>query len=240
MKKLWGIGHALGTDGSRCAGSSRSKVMKKLFITTLSLISLLSNISAQHSNYNPMLNVKELKSIEAGEIVMREIDSKHEKGQNIETIGLINASGETLLNILTDYAAYPEFMSAVDRVEVVGQDGDESTINYILVPMLGLTKKYRINIAPAKLEEQVWKIEWHLVEWPGLTPIETIGDTQGYWLIIEQNQNRSLVQYYVYSDPGPVPFGLGGIVDALGRDSIEAVFEETRDHAEKMARLNAP
>jgi len=214
--------------------------MRFLTIILLSLTGLMSESYAQSSNYNPMLNVKELRSIETGEIVMREIDSKHEKGQNIETIGLINASGETLLNILTDYTAYPEFMSAVDRVEIVDQNGDESTISYILVPMLGLKKKYRIKIMPIKLEEQVWKIEWHLVEWPGLTPMETIGDTQGYWLIIEQNPNRSLVQYYVYSDPGPVPFGLGGIVDALGRNSIENVFKETRDHAEKLTRSTAP
>ena len=73
-----------------------------------------------------------------------------------------------------------------------------------------------------------------MVVWPGLTPMETIGDTQGYWLIIEQSENRSLVQYYVYSDPSPVPFGLGGIVDALGRASIEDVFNETRTEAVRM------
>ncbi|NQT63773.1 MAG: hypothetical protein HQ556_12495 [Candidatus Marinimicrobia bacterium] len=200
----------------------------------ITLLMLTSSSYAQTSNYNPMLSVQEKQSIEAGEIVMRELVTKHDKGQTIETIGLIHAPGDSLVLLLTDYAAYPEFMSAVDEIEIVDKSGAESTINYILKPMLGLTKKYRIKIAPVKLDEQVWRIEWFLVEWPGLTPMETIGDTQGYWLIIEQTEKRSLVQYYVYSDPGLVPFGLGGLVDALGKGSIEDVFNETRAEAHKM------
>ncbi|MBL7028276.1 MAG: hypothetical protein ISR88_07605 [Candidatus Marinimicrobia bacterium] len=200
----------------------------------ITMLIMTSSSYAQTSNYNPMLSAQEKQKIEAGDIIMRELDTKHDKGQTIETIGLIHAPGDSLVLLLTDYEAYPEFMSAVDDIQVVDTTGAESTINYILKPMLGLTKKYRIKIAPVELDEQVWRIEWFLVEWPGLTPMETIGDTKGYWLIIEQTENRSLVQYYVYSDPGPVPFGLGGLVDALGKGSIEDVFNETRAEAHIM------
>jgi hypothetical protein len=203
-------------------------------LVPIALFIMTSSSYTQTSIYNPMLSAQEKQSIESGDIIMRELDTKQSKGQTIETIGLIMAPGDSLVHLLTDYEAYPEFMSAVDDIEVVDTTGAESTINYILKPMLGLTKKYRIKIAPVKLDEQVWKIEWYMVNWPGLTPLETIGDTQGYWLIIEQAENRSLVQYYVYSDPSPVPFGLRGIVDALGRDSIEDVFNETRVKAEGM------
>ncbi|MBT3575746.1 MAG: hypothetical protein HN995_07210 [Candidatus Marinimicrobia bacterium] len=205
-----------------------------MMASVVTLTVLVGTSDAQTSNYNPMLNAQEKQSIDAGDIIMRELDTKQDKGQTIETIGLINAPGDSLVLLLTDYEGYPEFMSAVDDIEVVDTTGAESTINYILKPMLGLIKKYRIKIAPIKLDDKVWKIEWHMVVWPGLTPMETIGDTQGYWLIIEQSENRSLVQYYVYSDPSPVPFGLGGIVDALGRASIEDVFNETRTEAVRM------
>jgi len=198
------------------------------------LAGLAGNLYPQSSNYNPTLSTKEKQSIEAGKIVIRELETTHEKGQTIETIGLIHASGELLVGLLTDYEAYPLFMSAVDKIEIVHETGDETTLNYILRPMLGFTKKYRIKIAPTRLDQQVWKIEWHLVVWPGLTAMETIGDTRGYWLILEQSEDTALVQYYVYSDPGPVPFGLGRLVDVLGKDSIEEVFKETRAHAEKM------
>lgn len=181
-----------------------------------------------------MLSVKEKQAIEAGEIIMREVETKQDRGQTIETIGFMRAPGDSLVKLLTDYADYPRFMAAVDVIEIVDRSGDETTLNYILRPMLGLTKKYRIRIAPHMLAEQVWKIEWSKVEWPGLSELETIGDTQGYWLIIEQSPSRCLIQYYVYTDPGLVPFGLGGIVDAIGRDSIEEVFMETRTEALKM------
>ncbi len=206
----------------------------KTIVALYTLAGMLCSSFAQSSNYAPMLNADEKKSLDAGDIVMRELESTHGRGQTIETIGLINAAGDSLVHLLTNYEAYPEFMSAVDKIEVVGQTETESTLNYTLKPMLGLTKKYRIKIAPVKLEEQVWKIEWFLVEWPGLSPMETIGDTQGYWLIIEQSKHSSLVQYYVYSDNGPVPFGLGSLVDVLGKSSLKDVFNETRAQAEKM------
>ena len=204
-------------------------------IIVIVILGLASTILAQSTAYLPMLDADEQQRIQAGKIVLREIKTTYEKGQTIETVGVMHAPAEIVVGLLTDYKAYPEFMSAVDKIEIIDETGDESTLNYILRPMLGLTKKYRIKIAPTRLEEQVWKIEWHLVVWPGLTAMETIGDTQGYWLIIEQGENRALVQYQVYSDPGPVPFGLGGLVDALGKDSIEEVFIETRAQAEKMA-----
>jgi len=209
-------------------------------VHVMTLAGIFSISYAQSSNYNPTLNAKEKQSIEAGEVIMRELETKHDKGQTIETIGMMNVPGEFLVRVLTDYEAYPRFMSAIDNVEIVGQERFTATLNYILKPMLGLNKKYRIKIAPAKLDEQVWIIEWHLVPWPELKSMETITDTKGYWLIIEQNDNRCIVQYYVYSDPSPVPFGLGGIVNKLGRDSIKNVFNETRTHVEKTVTPSDP
>lgn len=200
----------------------------------LAVLGMVSTIMAQSDQYLPMLNAGEQGRIQAGEIVLREVETKQEKGQTIEVIGLMPAPGELLVKILTDYEKYPEFMSAVNKIETMDMSGDTATINYILNPMLGLVKRYRINIGPTRLDEKVWKIEWQLVVWPELSEMETIGDTQGYWLIVEQSENRSLVHYYAYSDPGPVPFGFGGLVNALGRSNIEKVFEETRDRAEKL------
>ncbi|NQV41410.1 MAG: hypothetical protein HQ506_03565 [Candidatus Marinimicrobia bacterium] len=210
-----------------------SEMMRSTVI--FAVLGLASTIMAQSDQHLPMLNADEQGRIQAGEIVIREIETEQEKGQAVETMGLMSVSGEILVRLLTDYESYPEFMSAVEKIEIVEKAGEQTTLNYILRPMLGLTKKYRIKIAPVQLDEKVWKIEWHLVTWPGLGEMETIGDTQGYWLIIEESPTRSFVQYFVYSDPGYVPFGLGSIVDALGKSSIEEVFMETRTHAGKIA-----
>lgn len=206
----------------------------KIGLVLIVLMSCLTIILAQGADYQPSLNSQEQARLEAGEIILRELNVSYPQGQTVEVIGLIKASGKGLVQLLTDYEAYPEFMSAVDRIEVVDQTGEESILNYILNPILGFTKKYRIKIAPIKLDEGVWKIEWQMIPWPGLSPMETIGDTQGYWLVIEETANQSLVQYYVYSNPGPVPFGLGGMVDILGKRSIKTVFIETRTRAETL------
>lgn len=184
------------------------------------------------SGYRPSLNEDEINRIEAGEIIMREAQVQNPKGQAYELVGMVDAPGKLLYEILIDYVAYPQFMSAVGKVEVLGTPGEETTLNYTLKPLLGFTKRYRINISSAEVEPGVWKVAWYLVEWPGLSPMETIKDTQGYWIIIEESPGRSLLQYYVYSDPGYVPFLLRSAVKALSKSSVKEVFEETRDWAE--------
>lgn len=206
--------------------------MKPILLSIfLFVIVIESSTTAQSHMYYPTLSARESQEIQAGEIVMREVKSSYGDRLSMETIGTMPASGETIYQILTDYASYPEFMSAVDKIEIVGNDSVGTTLNYILESMLGVVKRYRIKISSNQLEEKVWKIEWYLVEWPGLSAMETIDDTRGQWLIIQQSEKQSLVQYYVYSDPGYVPFGLGKAVDALGKGSIEEVFQETRQRA---------
>jgi len=200
----------------------------------LVITSFLSTSLAQPSVYMPILSVVERAELENGGTILRELKPSSPQGQTVEVIGLIKAPGENLVQLLTDYEAYPEFMSAVNLIGVVDQTGETTTLNYILNPILGYTKKYRIKIAPVKLDQGVWKIEWQMIPWPGLSPQETIGDTRGYWLILEETARQSLVQYHVYSDPGPVPFGLGGMVDVLSKRSIKAVFLETRSQAETL------
>lgn len=205
--------------------------MKNIFPLFL-LLSLSSVDFAQQSAYQPMLNVAKKKSIESGDVVMREVKTDQEKGQTIEAIGLMQVSGPELVQVLMDFEGYPEFMSAVASIEILAETPQKSTLNYSLSPILGISKKYRLDIWLEHPDSLVWKIEWTMVNWPGLEPSKTIGDTQGYWLIIERSEDQILVQYKVYSDPGSVPFGLSGIVDALGAESVEEVFVETRNHVE--------
>lgn len=198
----------------------------------LVLYGLTSTVCGQVDNFKPILSTSEKQDVEAGELVMRDVESQYGDGMSVETIGLMSASGETLYNILTDFQAYPQFMSALDSINILTADQDTTTLNYILNPMLGVVKRYRVKITSQRVVEKVWKIQWDMLEWPGLTSLETIGDTKGYWLIIEESPNRSLVQYYVYTNPGPLPFGFSSIVNALGKRSVEDVFMETRAKAE--------
>jgi ribosome-associated toxin RatA of RatAB toxin-antitoxin module len=174
------------------------------------------------------------KAISQGEIVVHEIDAGGKKGRTLEAVGLIKASRKNIVRILTDYKKYPEFMPNVSRIEVVEQRGNEAVLNYTLTLPLGKIKKYRLRISESKLADTISSIEWQMQKWPGLKIEETISDTAGYWHIEETSENISLVLYHVYTDPGPVPFGMGWIVEILSKKSIPEVLLQTKRRAERL------
>lgn len=178
---------------------------------------------------------QEKKLIDRREIIVREIDNKIRGGRTFEAIGLINAPRSTVLQVLTDYEKYPEFMPNISKIEIVEQTDNVSVLNYTLTLPLGKIKKYRLKISVTEPENQSSIVQWQLQEWPGLKIEETIKDTTGYWLIKEKNEKHSLVLYHVYTDPGPIPFGLGWIVDVLSKNSVPEALLQTRFRTEKLA-----
>jgi ribosome-associated toxin RatA of RatAB toxin-antitoxin module len=179
----------------------------------------------------------EKKRVAQGEIVVREIAAAGGKGRLFEAIGLIKASRNNVLMVLKDYEKYPEFMPNVSRVEIVEQKGNAAVLNYTLTLPLGKIKKYRLKISESAPEKQVSLLEWQIQPWPELKRAETITDTTGYWRIEEQSENKSLILYHVYTDPGPIPFGLGWIVDVLSKDSVPKALSQTKKRTEKLSRL---
>lgn len=183
------------------------------------------------------LDEPEEKRVAQGEIVVREIATAGGEGRTFEAIGLVKASRENLLKVLKDYEKYPEFMPNVSRVEVVEQNGNVAVLNYTLALPLGKIKKYRLKISESAPENQASTLEWQILPWPELQRAETITDTTGYWRIEEKNENKSLVLYHVYTDPGPIPFGLGWIVDVLSKDSVPKALLQTKKRTEELSRL---
>ena len=204
----------------------------KLHFLLLFSSALLLGAGDPYSEFLPTLDSDERKIIESGEILVREARAPGPQGKAYELVGLINASGESVFRVLAAYESYPQFMSTVEKVEIYADLDTMVTLNYTLKPIFGLSKRYRINIQSAELKAGVWKLEWYLIPWPGLEPLETLEDTKGYWLIIEEEPGRSLLQYYAYSDPGPLPLGLRGVVNALSKNSLKDIFNETRGWAE--------
>jgi len=182
------------------------------------------------------LDVHEKKRIAKGDVVVREIAAAGKKGRTFEAIGLIKASRKNVLKVLMDYKKYPEFMPNVSRIEIVEQKGTEAVLNYTLTLPLGKIKKYRLRIVESETGNQFSILEWHMQKWPELKVEETITDTTGYWRIEDKGENISLVLYHVYTDPGPVPIGMGWIVDVLSKKSVPKVLSQTKHRAEKLSR----
>ncbi len=200
----------------------------------LSLATLPVCVFSEETSILNTLNDSELMDVRSGEIVVKEIPTAQAAGVTYEVTGEVKTSMDVLLDVLVDYAAYGEFMPAVSRVDIVEQSGDMAVLNFILELPMDLSRRHRIQIELSQPDAKTARLEWYLVEWPGLKPSQTIRDTRGYWLIQEQAQNRLLVLYHVYSDPGEIPFGLGWLVEPMTKSSIPEAFTETRDRAEKL------
>jgi hypothetical protein len=190
-----------------------------------------------YASTSGVLNAGEKVLVENGEIIVRELTTDDKPGRTYEAIGFINASKKTIVQVLTAYEQYPECMPNVSRIDVVEQCSDGVVLNYTLSLPLGKIKKYRLKLSTANKDEKTSRLEWQLQEWPGLDSSETIEDTTGYWLVEEQTPRRSRVLYHVYTDPGPIPFGLGWIVDELSKNSVPEALLRTRARAEKEQRL---
>ena len=114
--------------------------MIKQYICAVSLTVLfLLPTSSRASEFIPLADHEE-KLIKKGDIIVREVDTTRKSGgRTFEAIGLVNASRADVLNVLTDYETYPEFMPNVSKIEVV-EKKENVTIhqkiqtNTVLVP----------------------------------------------------------------------------------------------------------
>ncbi len=146
---------------------------------------------------------------------------------------IINAPVEKLCALIQDYPDYPSFMPNTESTKVAMSRPGQAIIDVTLALPMGKIKKYRLRMEPVVTAESC-KVMWSQLPWKGLKPEETIADTSGYWEFTPAPApGKSIVKYVVSTDPGPVPFGLGWIVDSLSKDSIPATLEGLRKKAAK-------
>ena len=175
---------------------------------------------------------EESRLVERGEVVLRELTTRENRATTVEALARIAAPRRIVVQVLTEYEQYPEFLPNVSRVEVLEQTGNRTVLNYTLSLPLGTTKKYRLEIDLRRAGKNLTRLGWEMVDWPGLPPEQTIEDTSGYWKIEQDRPESCLVLYHVSTDPGPVPFGLGWVVDMLRKNNVPEVVRATRERAE--------
>ena len=152
-------------------------------------------------------------------------------GKSFVAATLIAAPVDTLCTLLQDYESYPGFMPNTTATRVSNKGAGFSVIDVTLGLPMGKVKKYRLRMEPAA-SAGACKITWKLLPWPGLKQEETIVDTTGYWeLAPAAMAGKTVVKYVVNTDAGPIPFGLGWIVDSLSKDSIPQTLEALRKRA---------
>jgi hypothetical protein len=152
-------------------------------------------------------------------------------GKTFLAATVMNAPLQQLCAIIQDYPQYPHFMPNTADTRVVPGSADITFIDLTLSLPLGKTKKYRLQMEP-KVSEQSCRLAWKLVP-SGLRIEETIADTVGYWQLTPHptDSHKTVVEYQVYADPGPVPFGFGWIVDMMSKRSLPRTLEALRERA---------
>lgn len=156
-------------------------------------------------------------------------------GKTYDAVTIIAAPVAQLCAIVQDYGSYPAFMPNTAETRVVSSDDGHAVIDMTLSLPLGKTKRYRLQL-DAKHSGENCQLSWKLLPRADLAEADTIADTTGYWMFtpLPANHGKSVVEYYVYADPGPVPFGFGWIVDIMSKKSLPSTLEALRGRAQKM------
>lgn len=160
---------------------------------------------------------------------LQDISQSNQAGKSFLANATLNAPMAKVCSTIQDYANYPQFMPNTAKTVVKLLPDNTSLVDFTLHLPLGKVKQYRLKMSP-KSTPKSCELSWKLQAWEGLKTEETIADTSGFWHLSPKpdNPQQTLVKYQVYTDPGPVPLGLGWIVDSMSRDSIPKMFEALR------------
>ena len=168
---------------------------------------------------------------EAGVQVI-ELPAGAHPGKTFTAYTLIPAPVSKLCSIVQDYAAYASYMPNTRSAQTVSSGEGYVIVDMTLDLPLGQEKRYRLRLEPEQTPNQC-KLSWKLLPRADLKQSDTIADTTGYWLFkpAADSSSKTLVEYHVYADPGPVPFGFGWIVDLMSKRSLPRTLEALRSRA---------
>jgi uncharacterized membrane protein len=190
---------------------------------------ILLLLAAAHASCAAQHSAPPLKSLSDTSTLMTDTSAPGRPGKSFVAGTIINAPVAKVCATLQDYPNYPAFMPNVDTVKVAAGPDNTTLLDVTLKLPMGKIKKYRLRMTP-KPAPDACQLSWKLVPWEGLKPAETIVDTSGYWQLAPHpaNPGRTVINYVVYTDPGPIPIGLGWIVDSMSKDSIPKTMDALR------------
>jgi hypothetical protein len=173
-------------------------------------------------------------------ITITDFSNPSSPGRTFAANTVIEAPLQKLCAIIQDYPSYPAFMPNTDSAKVVQAGAGYSVVNMTLKLPLGKMKRYRLRLEP-RVTPQACHLSWRQIPWEELKPDDTIADTSGYWHLTPHpiNPLHTVVEYFVYADPGYVPFGFRWIVDLMSKESLPKTLEALRNRAVALQEGNA-
>jgi ribosome-associated toxin RatA of RatAB toxin-antitoxin module len=200
-----------------------------MHVTHATILLLLSGAVCAAQAADPI----DLRKLSESAVTLVETSKPGLAGKSFVAATIINAPVETLCALVQDYADYPSFMPNTESAKVAMVSQGRAVVDVTLKLPMGKMKKYRLGME-STVSPEACTVAWKQLPWRGLKAEETIADTYGSWQFTPAPQaGKSVVKYVVYTDPGPIPFGLGWIVDSLSKDSIPQALEGLRKKATK-------
>lgn len=198
----------------------RKNIFAALFITTCRLATAKT----------PVTQDIDLAVVSEKQVEIVDISNADLPGKTFIAATVMNGSVQKICSVIMNYQEYPQFMPNTEKTNVVSISDDATLIELTLGLPLGKTKKYRLKMTSA-ISPESCQLAWKLVPWEGLQVSETITDTTGYWQLTPYTKDKSktLVKYYVFADPGPIPYGLGWIVEVLSKFSLPRTLDALRE-----------
>lgn len=169
-----------------------------------------------------------------GAVQVTEVAASGLPGKAFTAWTLVPAPVARLCAMVQDYPSYAAYMPNTKSAQAVGAGEGYVLVDLTLDLPLGQEKKYRLRLE-AQADATQCRLGWKLVP-SGLPQADTIADTTGYWLfkpMSGSDSGQTLVEYHVYADPGPVPFGFGWIVDMMSKRSLPRTLQALRTRAAK-------
>lgn len=192
--------------------------------------------SAAYASTPENLRIVDITVLSERRIAVKNVTKPATPGTSYFAATIIDAPVEKLCAIIQDYADYPAFMPNMRRARVVHSAEDYSLVDMTLKLPFGKIKKYRVKMEP-RTSERSCRLFWKLVPSEDLKPEETITDTSGYWQLTPHpsSRNKTVVEYFVHNNPGPMPVGFGWIEKILGKNGPPQTLDALREKAEASA-----
>lgn len=191
------------------------------------LIGITSGLLLATTTHAAQLDASKFNETEVQLIDQSKPDSN---GKTFAAGTILNAPLAKVCATIQAYEDYPSFMPNTAKAKVTRQPDESALVDFTLNLPLGNVKKYRLKMIP-KVSTATCHLSWKLQPWEGLKQEETIADTSGYWELsaLASNPGKTVIRYQVFTDPGPVPMGLGWIVDSMSKDSIPKMMDALRN-----------
>ena len=167
-----------------------------------------------------------LDEIENNKIVTIKTDQNYGNAEHYQVYGIVNSNINNVFEAVENFDNYPEFMPRFHSVQTI--ENSDTTKSYVFNIILPLNIKYKYKIKSKKYigNSSAW-LSWETVPWEENSITETWG--QWYLTPYKGSNDKTLIQYQVYTDPGYIPFGF---VDIMTQKSLPETIENLKDWVE--------